>query len=372
MSGYSGIASRAAFVALAGSLIITGAGCELYFGHGHSGEFDPDAGIGGGRGSGAGPGTGSGPGTGGGSMDAGADPETPPIGSVRTLAKGLDTPTQVVLDGNYLYWVNTSSRGSVMRVATAGGLPQTLATDQVFPVSLVVDASDVYWTTTGINAATGQVMRVAKTGGAPAAVVGGLNWPADLAGDSHYLYWRDDRKGLQRIAKRGGTEPELLVASQTMSSAVAIDDTRVYFDEVSGSGGPGRIRAVAKAGGPVADIASLPNWFIPTLVVTGGDVYWHNGGVDSLWHAPTTGGVAATAVFGGGFEMRYIAATRDALFITQMGEPFALGAVHQIPRTGGRDRLVTPRGVGLWGIAVDDSTIYWTNISDGTLNAIAR
>jgi hypothetical protein len=42
------------------------------------------------------------------------------------------------------------------------------------------------------------------------------------------------------------------------------------------------------------------------------------------------------------------------------------------PAHRGRDRLVTPRGVGLWGIAVDDSTIYWTNISDGTLSAIAR
>jgi hypothetical protein len=366
MSGCRGIASCAAFVVLAGSLIIAGAGCEQYFGHSHPGGLEPDARIGGGSGSGAGPGTGPG------YMDAGTDAATPPLGPVRTLAKGLDTPTQVVLDDDELYWVNTSSRGSVMRVAKAGGLPQILAADQVFPVSLVVDASDVYWTTAGIGAGTGQVMRVAKTGGAPAAVVGGLNWPADLAGDSDYLYWRDDRKGLQRIAKRGGTEPELLVASQTLSGAVAIDDTRVYFNEVSGSGGPGTIRAVAKAGGPVADVASLPNWFIPTLVIDGSDVYWHNGGVDSLWHALASGGVTPTAVFGGGFEMRYIAATRNALFITEMGEPFAPGAVHQIPRAGGCDRLVTPRGVGLWGIAVDDSTIYWTNISDGTLSAIAR
>lgn len=366
MSGCKGIASRAVFVALAAPLILAGAGCELYFGHGQPGGLEPDARVGGGDGSGGGPG--SGPGY----VDAGVDAEAPPLGPVRTLASGLDAPTQVVLDGDYLYWVNTSSAGSVMRVATTGGTPQVLATDQVFPVSLAVDASDVYWTTTGIDAATGQVMRVAKTGGTPAAVVGGLNWPAGLAGDSDHLYWRDDRKGLQRIAKRGGTEPELLVASQTLSEAVAIDDTRVYFDEVSGSGGPGTIRAVAKAGGPVTDVASLPNWFIPTLVVDRGDVYWHNGGVDSLWHAPAAGSVAATAVFGGGFEMRYIAATQDALFITEMGEPFAPGGVHQIPRTGGRDRLVTPRGVGLWGIAVDDSTIYWTNISDGTLSAIAR
>jgi hypothetical protein len=229
----------------------------------------------------------------------------------------------------------------------------------------------VYWTNGGIGEATGQVMRVTKTGGDPVPVVGGLNWPSGLAGDNDYLYWRDDRKGLQRIAKRGGGEPELLVASEAMSGPIAIDDTRVYFDEVSVNGGPGKIRAVPKAGGLATDIASLESWFLALLVVDRGSVYWHNGGLDSLWRAPTTGG-APKAVFPGPAEIRFIAATADSLFITEMGEPFAAGAVHQIPRTGGRDRLVTPCGIGLWGIAVDAHTIYWTNLSDGTLSAIAR
>lgn len=366
MCGNRGVARWMGLAALAWPLVIACAGCELYFGHGDPRERGADAGID----AGIVPGTGSGMGSG--YPDAGTDVETPPLGPVRTLAEGLDTPTQLVLDGDFLYWVNTSSHGSVMRVAKTGGLPQVLATEQVFPVSLVVDAYDVYWTTTGINAATGQVMRVAKTAGEPVAVASGLNWPSDLAGDSDYLYWRDDYQGLQRIAKHGGVEPELLVASQTLSGAIAIDDTRVYFDEVSVSGSVGAIRAVPKVGGPVADIASLPNWFIATLVVDGDDVYWHNGGVDSLWHAKTTGDVPATAVFSSDLEMRYIAVTKDVLFITQMGEPFAPGAIHQIPRNGGRDRLVTPRDVGLWGIAVDDTAIYWTNLSKGTLSAIAR
>jgi hypothetical protein len=318
---------------------------------------------------------GIGDGMGSGYVDAGTGIETPPpLGGVQTLAERLDAPTKLVLDGEYLYWVNTSngSHGSVMRVAKNGGQPQVLAVEQVFPVGLVVDAHYVYWTNTGIDAAAGQVMRVAKIGGDPVVLASGINWPSELAGDSGYLYWRDDYKGLQRIAKCGGVEPELLVASQTLSGAIAIDDTRVYFNDVS----MGAIRAVPKAGGPVADVASLPAWFISVLVVDGDDVYWHNGGVDSLWHAKTTGGGPATAVFEGGFEMRYIAVTKDALFITQMGQPPEMppgpGVIHQIPRNGGDDQLVTPRDVGFWGIAVDDKAIYWTNLSKGTLNAIAR
>lgn len=118
-------------------------------------------------------------------------------------------------------------------VAKTGGQPQVLAAEQVFPASLVVDAQDVYWANTGINAATGQVMRVAKPGGDPVAVASGLNWPGGLAGDSDYLYWRDDDKGLQRIAKRGGIDPDggarnTVIENDTSYVGVAVDDTAVY------------------------------------------------------------------------------------------------------------------------------------------------
>jgi hypothetical protein len=331
------------------ALVIACAGCELYFGHGST------------PGSGPGLGTDAGPGGGSGYPDGG--PIDPPPGRVQILVNGLDDPTKIALDGDYIYWTNTArgSAGSVMRVAKTGGKPEYLALAQTFPVGLVVDDQDVYWTNTGIGAGSGQVMRVTKAGGEPVVVAGGLNWPGDLVGDRDYLYWRDDTKGLERIAKRGGTEPQLLVPSQTLSGAIAIDDTRVYFNDVSAAA----IQAVPKAGG------------IATLVVDGSDVYWHNGGVDSLWHARTTGGAPATPIFGGGFEMRHIAVTRDALFITQMGEPIEIsppgpGAIHQIPRNGGHDRVMTPRDIGFWGIAVDDHALYWTNLANGTLNTIGR
>lgn len=306
-----------------------------------------------------------------GPTDAGQPTDEPAPTGARTLVSGLASPSQIVLDQDYLYWVNATSQGSVMRVPTTGGAPTVLASGQVFPVSLIVDASDVYWTNTGIGEATGSVMRVGKTGGQPVVVARELNWPIDLAGDRDFVYWRDNRLGLQRAAKRGGPA-QLLVASPTLSGVVAVDDTRVYFEEVSSDNGPGRIRAIAKAGGPVADVATLPNWFLATLVVEGGDVFWHNGGVDSLWRAPTAGGAAATAVFANGLELRSVVPRGDSLFITTMGEPFAAGGIYEVSRAGGRARLVTPHGVGLWGLAVDDRAIYWTNLSDGTVNAISR
>jgi hypothetical protein len=361
------------FVAL--SLIIACGGCRQPSEQGLRRE--PDANTGHGS-NGRGPAGGTG-----GCGDAGTDADTSPLGPVRTLAEGLDAPTRLVLDGDYLYWVNTSngSHGSVMRIAKTGGKPQVLAAEQISPVGLVVDAHDVYWTNAGIGAATGQVMRVAKTGGKSIVVASGLNWPSDLVGDRDYLYWRDDRKGLQRIAKRGGVKPKLLVASETLSGAIAVDDTRVYFNDVGGGASFnnvsfGAILSIPKSGGPISHVASLPAWFISILAVDGDDIYWHNGGVDSLWHAKTTGGDQATPVFVGGFEMRHIAVTKDALFITQMGQPPEMlpgpGAIHEISRDGGPDLLVTPRDVGFWGIAVDDKAIYWTNLSKGTLSTIAR
>lgn len=372
---------------LLASVVVAWAGCSLDSSRGPVQRFDPDGsstagsgtgsgtgsgGGGGGSGSGSGSGTGSGSGSGAGcgSGNGNGDIGSGHVGDVTVLVDGLDSPTQIVADRDYLYWVNTANgdNGSVMRVAKTGGLPQVLATSQTFPGSLVVDDTAVYWTNGGINLGSGQVMQVAKTGGPIRVVASGLNFPISLVDDHDYLYWSDDLVGVKRVAKRGGGVPQLLVASDAFATAIALDDTRVFFNDVITN----TLRAVPKAGGPSAEIASIPDAFAAFLVVDRDDIYWHNGGVDSLWHTKTTGGAPVTAVFSGCMEMRFFTATRDALFITQMGEPFAPGVIRELPRRRGAGRIATPPDIGFWGIAVDDRRIYWTNEANGTVSSIAR
>jgi hypothetical protein len=312
-------------------------------------------------------------GDGSGSNGTGVRPPDPPLPvPVQVLARGQDLPARVVLDEDYVYWVNigTSQAGSVMRVAKAGGDPQLLANEPRFPVGLVVDDDAVYWTASGSYAGEGAVMRVTKGGGTPVVLATGLSWPSELAQDADSLYWRDELSGVERVTKRGGV-PSVLVPGATLSSGLAVGRGRVYFEDFAA----GTISSVATTGGPVTEIAAVPGIDIPFFVVDGDFVYWHIGSIGSVMQVPITGGTPSV-LYPADDELRYFAVTPDAVYVTEMGEipemPPGPRAIHRITRSGDDKTQITPPGAGNWGVAVDAHNVYWTNLSTGTLNAVAR
>jgi hypothetical protein len=327
-----------------------------------------------GSGMGSGPtGTGSGSngaGSGSGTVIGGPDPPLPV--PVAELASGLDLPSQIALDDDFVYWLNqgASRPPSVMRVAKAGGEPRPLATEPRFPVSLAVDDHAVYWTASGSNAGEGAVMRVDKTGGTPVALATGLNWPGGLAQDGDSLYWRDEFVGVKRVAKQGGPV-SMVAAGLTLGPAVAVDQDRVYFQDEAGT-----LLAVPKTGGAVVVIAAVPRIRILFLVVDRGVAYWHLDGIAPLMQVSTAGGTP-NVLFPSDDELTSFALTDDALYVAQMGEPLALGppgprSIHRVTRDGAGNTQVTPPRAGNWGLAVDARRVYWTNLSAGTLSAVDR
>jgi hypothetical protein len=62
----------------------------------------------------------------------------------------------LALDDTYVYWVDGVTVGTVMRVPKIGGTPTVLARDTT-PVSVAVDATNVYWADDG-----GNIMRMPK------------------------------------------------------------------------------------------------------------------------------------------------------------------------------------------------------------------
>jgi len=55
-----------------------------------------------------------------------------------TLGAGL------VFDEAYVYWVNDTSAGSIMRVPKTGGTASIIARE-VSPIAIAVDSTSVYW-----------------------------------------------------------------------------------------------------------------------------------------------------------------------------------------------------------------------------------
>jgi hypothetical protein len=108
-------------------------------------------------------------------------------GPVITLAEDQAGPSNITLDADNAYWVN-SVGGEVMRVSKSGGSPVMLASSQTGPTDIAVDASSVYWGVTESAAGTGAVLRVPLGGGTPETLASKQS-PASIVVDGTSVYW---------------------------------------------------------------------------------------------------------------------------------------------------------------------------------------
>jgi hypothetical protein len=88
-----------------------------------------------------------------------------------------------------------------MSVPKGGGMPVVVASSQIQPSGIVVDATYVYWSNYAWgNVTMGTVMRAAKNGGAPEVLASGLAHPGAMAQDATALYWTA-ASAVMRLAK---------------------------------------------------------------------------------------------------------------------------------------------------------------------------
>ena len=289
---------------------------------------------------------------------------TPCLGSCEdgfcdTIAANENHPVDVVADANNIYWVNEGtawdwSDGELKQKPKNGGPTLVIATDLGRPRSVTVDATHVYWTADF----DGEVRSIPIGGGATTVL--GSTWePYGVALDATHVYWTDTGTGVSdpgsvlRVPKNGGSAT-VLADAQPTPWAIAITSTHVYFS-CAGFDPPNdaSLRRVPIAGGAVE---VLMNGMGP-VATDGTSVYAT--GANELWSFPVAGGPPATfalpmSVFALGWD------STDLYFSSWVTMPHSIS---RMPKTGGAVSLVAHTDLP-YGIAVDNTRVYWAEIGN--------
>jgi hypothetical protein len=342
-------------------------------GSGLDGSFAGDSGGDGGVSSGNDSGAASG--------DAGCPPCGPCSGTsthpVTDIAPAM-YPTSVAVDATSVYWIaGPGSNGTIEKAPLGGGNPATLVTTSEQPHGLVLDAAHLYWTTQ----IDGAVHRAALDGSNPAVLSSQSGWfPYAIALGGGTVYWS---WGGQTSPPNGGIMASTGVgATFTLVSGVwpnglGVDATGVYFLTFPTSPtAPALTKSLANT------LARVPlAGGTPAVLVSGLDLYARQGPLGSLQVV-----VDASQVFfadNGGMRRLDLAAN-VATVLSPQAPPtsFAVDAnnvygvfacegvntgwentwVAVLPRAGGSwTPLVTAAPYEYYSsIAVDGASIYWT------------
>ncbi|HVO26263.1 MAG TPA: hypothetical protein VMW56_21830 [Candidatus Margulisiibacteriota bacterium] len=148
---------------------------------------------------------------------------------------------------------------------------------------------------------------------------------------------------------------------------MALDSTNVYWT-TGGDPTGGFVLKVPKAGGGVTTLASGDR--LSGIAVDANSVYWIAGSADAsnpasgaVMRVPVGGGAVSTLAVGP-VSPSHIAVDDTSVYWTEQME----GAVMKLPLTGGTPTTLAA-GVSPWNIALDATSVYWTSLMDGVMKA---
>ncbi len=266
-----------------------------------------------------------------------------------------------VVDGGL---VDASKDGAVI---DAGSVLTPIATGQLSPVGIQVDATDIYWANSD-NSASGGIMKCAL-GGCPSPTKLALNQPGafELAIDGTYLYFTNftGQGQVTRSTKSGSVLG--LVAAAPVPLGITTSNGVVYF---TSNGSPGG--SVASCG--INGCTNLPtavaiNQNGPTGITTDGTaIYWANtvGGEIARCTLPCTNpnSVAKSQ----GYPMMIAVDGTDVFWTNYTG-----GSVMRCSKTNclNPTPLVTSVA-GPRGLALDATNVYFSTLGDGRILKCAK
>jgi hypothetical protein len=146
-------------------------------------------------------------------------------------------------------YITCTAAGTILKMSLDGQTVSTLASNQKYPNTVVLDATSVYWTNNGSSNGSpgtyaGTVSTVSKTGGKVTDLITGIDIPYGIGVNDTYVYFlHDNEQTLSRVPKAGGKGVDL-VQNGTLP-CIAADDNGVYY--CSGPNGKaGDVMMIAK------------------------------------------------------------------------------------------------------------------------------
>ena len=297
------------------------------------------------------------------------------------ITLGPCTPGVVVLnyfsddlgvDSSYVYFGDDED--GVFRVKKDGTELTRLATipDGGSFALLALDDQNLYFFSDDIAAGsfTGNLYSLPKSGGAPKQLASGISLAYDLRVDATAIYWTSlgttvDLETLNSDGKvekinKDGTGRVLLASGLSGATAVAVDDTNVWFGEAGLAVGnvSSGLRRVPKSGGSVTHVTDGAS--VVSIDLTSSDVWFSTGDVNSsngaLMRAPKSGGTPAT-IFSGNVTPLALHIAGSTVYYIASGDEDE--TITSIPLAGGTPASL--KVVDFWSeaLAIDDCSIYY-------------
>lgn len=289
-----------------------------------------------------------------------------------------------------------------------------LAKNQVRPMAIAVDATNVYWVSHGAEKVdTTHVFSLPKSGGAPVEIASTVGVSHSVFVDAARVYWDGSAAEggvphmarVYSVSKAGGVVGQFF-DSKTVFHSVTMDEASVYWETEEG-----KIQSVSKSSSPptlIVDASQPVDDY--ALAVDEAHVYWRKPGTTMLMSSPKLGGapkaladhvgigdiaVDATQLFlppyvagtgdvftmpkGGGTPVKIIDDPRLSYGLTSHGGclywgsmPLSAGdheEIHAAPKTGG-EPIVIFRADGdsaVYHVAADESGVYSAEQISGTI-----
>jgi hypothetical protein len=297
-----------------------------------------------------------------------------------TIAKGQSAPYPLVVESANVVWGNQAvfnggsyvSLGSIVEAPVSGGAPTTLvsgvANGDVPEPALVASATDAYWP-------NGGVVRTPLAGGQSLVYGSGQTDVWAMAIDAHRVYWTNGGyvPGMNpplfaqvlAMPLGGGTIATLTSLTGYSSAAIAVDSQNLYWVDscYGGCQVPGLVLRMPLAGGAVETLASFPGGYGPfQIALDATHLYMSTmaSGTSDIAAMPLGGGSPQTLV--ANVTLRAMAVDATSLYWTDDVN----GTVMKVSLSGGAPATLYQGDIP-YAIAVDDTSVYWTSPSGGTV-----